>query len=56
VYVVGVALDFCVGFSSLDAISLGYKTTVVRATFIHVDVASFTESETKYQKPPMNAR
>ncbi len=30
-YVVGVALDYCVGFTSLDAISLGYKTTVVRA-------------------------
>jgi len=29
VYVAGLAFDFCVGFSALDAKSIGYETTVV---------------------------
>jgi len=31
VYVVGLATDYCVKFTALDAVNLGFKTTVVKA-------------------------
>lgn len=36
-YVVGIALDYCVAFSALDARDLGYATTVIRDATAGVD-------------------
>lgn len=36
-YVVGIALDYCVAFSALDARELGYQTTVIRDATAGVD-------------------
>jgi len=40
IYIVGLATDYCVKFTALDAAQLGYSTTVLKKGVRGVDLAS----------------
>jgi nicotinamidase/pyrazinamidase len=49
VFVSGLALDYCVGFTALDAISLGYKTSVIMDAARGVSPASIASMVDRLQ-------
>lgn len=47
VFVVGLALDFCVQYTALDSIRLGFETLVIKEATLPVNVGSSVESTMK---------
>jgi len=47
---VGLAYDFCVQFSAIDAATLGYKTTVVASLCKAIDLNGSKEDATRAMK------
>ena len=43
VFVVGLALDFCVQYTALDSVRLGYKTYVIKNATLPVDIGDSVE-------------
>ena len=58
VFVVGLALDFCVQYTALDSVRLGYKTYVIKNATLPVDIGdsveqtinNFEKNDVKYGK------
>ena len=40
VFVVGLALDFCVQYTAIDSANLGYETFVIKGATLPVDIGS----------------
>ena len=43
VFVVGLALDFCVQFTAIDSVNLGYETFVIEDATLPVDIGNSVE-------------
>ena len=43
VFVVGLALDFCVQFTAIDSVKLGYETFVIEDATLPVDIGNSVE-------------